>query len=167
MEKVLGLLKVRVRRGINLAIRDTRSSDPYVILTMDQQKLKTRFVKDTCNPEWNDELTLSVIDPNAPINLTVYDKDTFTLDDKMGDADIDIKPYLECLKMGLKDLPNGTTIQRVQPNRENCLADESCIVWENGKIVQDMCCRLRNVECGEVEIQIEWINLPGRRGLQC
>lgn len=33
------------------------------------QKLKTRVVKDTCNPEWNDELTLSVIDPNAPINL--------------------------------------------------------------------------------------------------
>lgn len=85
----------------------------------------------------------------------------------MGDADINIKPYLECLKMGLKDLPNGTTIQRVHPNRENCLADESCIVWENGKIVQDMCFRLRNIERGEVEIQIEWINLPGREGLQC
>ena len=34
MENFLGLLRLRVRRGINLAIRDTRSSDPYVVVTM-------------------------------------------------------------------------------------------------------------------------------------
>ena len=34
MENLLGLLRLRVRRGINLAIRDTRSSDPYVVVTM-------------------------------------------------------------------------------------------------------------------------------------
>lgn len=33
------------------------------------QKLKTRVIKDTCNPEWNDELTLSITDINAPIKL--------------------------------------------------------------------------------------------------
>lgn len=90
----------------------------------------------------------------------VYDKDTFTADDSMGDAEIDIKPYLEAKEMGLQELPPGTKLDRVQPNRKNCLSDESCIVWNYGKITQDMCLRLRNVECGEVEIQIEWNDSP-------
>lgn len=94
----------------------------------------------------------------------MYDKDTLTVDDKMGEAEIDIKPYIDCLKMGLKDLPNGCVVKRVQPNRTNCLADESNCVWNNGKIVQDMCLRLKNVECGEVVVQIEWIDVPGSRG---
>ena len=96
---------------------------------------------------------------------TVYDKDTFTVDDKMGDAEIDIKPYIECHKMGLKNLRDGCVVKRVQPNRENCLSDESPCIWNNGKIVQDMSLRLRNVECGEIIVQIEWINLPGCKGL--
>lgn len=33
------------------------------------QKLKTRVVKHSLNPEWNDDLTLSVTDPNLPIKL--------------------------------------------------------------------------------------------------
>lgn len=34
---VLGVLKIRVRRGINLAIRDSFCSDPYVVITMGGQ----------------------------------------------------------------------------------------------------------------------------------
>jgi Ca2+-dependent lipid-binding protein len=33
------------------------------------QKLKTRVVKNNCNPEWNEELTLSVRDVKTPIHL--------------------------------------------------------------------------------------------------
>ncbi|KAK3016924.1 hypothetical protein RJ639_006913 [Escallonia herrerae] len=175
MEGALGLLRIRVRRGINLAIRDScTSSDPFVVVTMGSQacesnfsrKLKTKLVTDNCNPIWNDELTLSIKDPDVPIKLEVFDKDTFTRDDPMGEAEIDIKPYLECLQMGLQDLPTGTKVGRVQPNRKNYLADESCIVWNNGKIIQDMCLRLGNVECGELEVQVEWIDIPGHRDLR-
>jgi hypothetical protein len=97
---------------------------------------------------------------------TVFDKDRFTVDDKMGEAEIDIKAYIASLKMGLQNLPNGCVVSRVKPSRNNCLADESCVVWDNGKILQDMILRLRNVESGEVMIQIEWINVPGCRGLE-
>ncbi|GFY96387.1 calcium-dependent lipid-binding (CaLB domain) family protein [Actinidia rufa] len=62
----------------------------------------------------------------------MYDKDTFTEDDKMGDATIDMKPYIECLRMGLENLSNG----------------------------------LRNIEQGEVEVQIEWVDLPGRKAFR-
>ncbi|XVF02863.1 hypothetical protein REPUB_Repub04eG0211300 [Reevesia pubescens] len=168
MEDTLGHLRIRVQRGINLAIRDTVSSDPYVVITMAQQKLKTRVVKNNCNPKWNEDLTLSIKDPDVPINLTVYDKDTFTGDDEMGNAEIDIKPYIAALKMGkgLQNLPNGCALKRIQPGRTNCLSDESSIVWNNGKITQDMQLKLRNVECGEVLIQLEWIETPGCKGLE-
>nr|XP_043620703.1 protein C2-DOMAIN ABA-RELATED 10-like [Erigeron canadensis] len=97
--------------------------------------------------------------------LAVYDKDKFSNDDSMGMTEIDIKPYIECLRMGinLNNLSDGTKLDRVHPRKHNYLADESCIIWENGKIVQDMILRLKNVECGEVAIQIELVPLPGRR----
>ncbi|KAL0446763.1 UNVERIFIED_CONTAM: protein C2-DOMAIN ABA-RELATED 7 [Sesamum latifolium] len=157
----LGLLRIRVRRGMNLAVRDTRSSDPYVVIESGSQRVKTRVVKDNCNPVWDEELTIYVKDLNDPITLSVYDKDTFTGDDSMGNARIDIKAYIECLRMGLKDLPDGTRIDRVEPSSENCLADESFVVWNKGKMTQEMILRLRNVECGEVVVQIEWLDLPG------
>uniref|UniRef100_A0A453D656 C2 domain-containing protein n=1 Tax=Aegilops tauschii subsp. strangulata TaxID=200361 RepID=A0A453D656_AEGTS len=66
---LVGLVKVRVTRGVNLAIRDLRSSDPYVVVRMGKQKLKTRVVRKSINPEWNDELTLSIEDPTIPVKL--------------------------------------------------------------------------------------------------
>lgn len=33
------------------------------------QKVKTGVVRNTCNPEWNDELTISITNPNIPILL--------------------------------------------------------------------------------------------------
>ena len=123
------------------------------------------MVTRSLNPEWNDLLTLSVSDLNTPIKLFVYDKDTFSFDDKMGDAEFDIGPFLKVLKMGLQGLPNGTIITKVLPNRQDCLAEESKIYFSNGKVVQDMVLRLRHVECGEIELQLQWIDVPASRGL--
>jgi len=95
----------------------------------------------------------------------VYDKDTFSLDDKMGDAEFDIGPFFEAVKMRLVGLPNEAIVTRVQPSRQNCLAEESHIVWKDGKIVQNMVLRLRNVECGEVELQLHWVDIPGSKGM--
>ncbi|KAF4380869.1 hypothetical protein F8388_000651 [Cannabis sativa] len=132
---------------------------PSPLILIEDEKVKTCVVKKNVNPEWNDLLTLLVSDPNTPVKLCVYDKDTFSFDDKMGDAEFEIGPYIKALKMGLKGLPNGTIITKVQPNRQNCLAEESRIYFNNGKVVQDMVLRLRNVECGEVELQLQWVNI--------
>ncbi|KAK7400745.1 hypothetical protein VNO78_12040 [Psophocarpus tetragonolobus] len=163
MDNFLGLIKLRIKKGTNLKACDTRTSDPYVFVTMAEQKLKTGVVKDNCNPEWNEELTLYVKDVNVPILLTVSDKDTFSADDTMGDAEIDLKPYLQCVKMELSDLPEGHVVKRVQPDRTNCLAEESNCIWKNGKLMQEMSLRLRNVNSGEINVEIEW--LPVSEGL--
>lgn len=161
----MGLLRIHVIRGVNLAVRDVCSSDPYVVVKMGKQKLKTRVIKQNINPEWNDDLTLSIVDPKLPVLIRVYDKDTFSLDDKMGDAEFDISQFIEVVKMRLDNLPSGTIIRKIQPSRENCLAEESCIVWATGKLVQNLFLRLKHVETGEVELQLEWIDIPGSRGL--
>ncbi|URD85371.1 ADP-ribosylation factor GTPase-activating protein [Musa troglodytarum] len=157
--------QLRVLRGVNLAVRDLWSSDPYVILKMGKQKLKTRVKKCNTNPVWNEELTLYVEDPTLPVRLEVYDKDTFSLDDRMGDAEFDIRPFEEAVKMNLEGLPNGIIIRKVVPCRRNCLAEESHVYWTDGEVVQDLVLRLRNVECGEVELQLHWISIPGSGGL--
>ncbi|XP_054824882.1 protein C2-DOMAIN ABA-RELATED 7-like [Prosopis cineraria] len=163
----LGILKLRVKKGINLAVRDSRASDPYVVVTMHEQKLRTKVVESECNPEWNDELTLYVKRIDAPIILAVLDKDTFTEDDPMGEAELDIKPLLECVKMNMastQDLEEGGVLRTVQPSRNNCLSEESLCTWTDGKFRQEMFLRLTKVERGELLVQIEW-NDQGCLGL--
>ncbi|XP_047330929.1 protein C2-DOMAIN ABA-RELATED 7-like [Impatiens glandulifera] len=174
MEKLLGLLRIRVRRGMNLVVHDTLSSDPFVVVSMADQKMKSVVVHDNCNPEWNDELTLAIEDPNVPIILSVYDKDTFTPHDNIGEVEIDIKAYMEAMNSspnppekekekedGGGELDDHHIIKRVEANTElNSLVNDSCVYWIKGKLVQDMHLRLKNVKTGEVLIQIEWIHLP-------
>ncbi|CAA7402100.1 unnamed protein product [Spirodela intermedia] len=153
-----GSLKVRVIRGRNLAIRDIRSSDPYVTLSWRNKRVKTKVMKKNVNPEWNEDLTLFVQDPSINIKLEVFDKDTFTPDDPMGNAEIDIKPLVEAGRKELGTLMNNGIIRIVSPNLRNCLVGESKIHIYNGKVVQDMILRLKDVECGEVELRLEWVN---------
>lgn len=96
----------------------------------------------------------------------MYDHDTFTKDDRMGDSEFEVRSYVEALKTytNLEDIPSGTVLSRLKPSTDNCLVDESAIyVNDEGKIVQDFYLRLRNVECGEVEIQLQWIHYPGSK----
>lgn len=37
MDDLLGLLRIRIKRGVNLAVRDISSSDPYVVVKMGKQ----------------------------------------------------------------------------------------------------------------------------------
>ncbi|XP_065621942.1 ADP-ribosylation factor GTPase-activating protein AGD12 isoform X2 [Quercus suber] len=69
MVEFIGLLKVKVIKGTNLAIRDMMTSDPYVILTLGQQTVQTTIIKSNLNPVWNEELMLSVPQHFGPLKL--------------------------------------------------------------------------------------------------
>ncbi|XP_065009822.1 protein C2-DOMAIN ABA-RELATED 7 isoform X1 [Musa acuminata AAA Group] len=163
MENVTGLLRVRVVRGVNLAKRDAGDSDAYVVVLMGDQKLKTNVKKNSLNPEWNEDLNFCVSDPTQPLKIDlqeIYDKDTLTQDDKMGDAELDIQQFMEAVKMGLADLPNGFVIETMRPGQQNCLAGDSTITSKDGTIAQDVVLQLRNVESGKVELQLLWLSVP-------
>ncbi|KAJ3692345.1 hypothetical protein LUZ60_012695 [Juncus effusus] len=163
--QLLGLLKVKVVRGVNLAIRDMmkRSSDPYLILKLGKHKVKTHVKRRTINPEWNEELTLSVEDPNVPLKLKLFDKDLLSLDDPMGHAEIDLKPLIEVVKQDLSNKINGTIIKTIIPNRQNCFAETSNIYWSEGNVVQDMVIHLKDVERGDIEMRLTWGKVKGAK----
>eukprot|EP00253_Pinus_taeda_P002133 PITA_02133 len=69
MVEFLGLLKIKVVKGTNLAVRDMITSDPYVVLTIGHQTVKTRVIRSNLNPVWNEELMLSVPNPMPPLKV--------------------------------------------------------------------------------------------------
>ncbi|PWZ13073.1 Protein C2-DOMAIN ABA-RELATED 5 [Zea mays] len=156
-----GFLCVRVLRGIDLVSCDAKGSDPYVVLSLDGQKLKTSVMKKTVNPLWNEDLTLAVMDASAPIKLEVFDKDTFSKDDMMGDAEFDVEALAQIVQMDLEDIRSGTVVRTVRPGGTgSCLADESHIIWDKGHVVQDLLLRLRNVDSGVIHLQLRWVATP-------
>ncbi|KAL8099995.1 protein C2-DOMAIN ABA-RELATED 11 isoform X2 [Apium graveolens] len=162
MEEQAGLvLKVVVVQGKRLVIRDFKSSDPYVVLKLGNQTVKTKVINSCLNPVWNEELTLKLTEPAGVLNLEVYDKDRFKADDKMGHAHISLQPLVSAarLRQILGVSTEGETLRKVIPDSDNCLAVESCINYKDGEVVQDVWLRLSGVESGEIELKIKCKNL--------
>ncbi|CAA0841136.1 Synaptotagmin-2 [Striga hermonthica] len=89
MKKPVGILNVNVIRAIKLKKKDLLgASDPYVKLKLSDDKLpskKTTVKHKNLNPEWNEEFTFVVKDPETQVlDLTVYDWEQVGSHDKMG-----------------------------------------------------------------------------------
>ncbi|XP_031372425.1 probable ADP-ribosylation factor GTPase-activating protein AGD11 isoform X2 [Punica granatum] len=160
MVEFVGLIKVNVVKGTNLAVRDMMTSDPYVILTLGQQSVKTRVIKNNLNPVWNEKLMLSIPDNVPPLKVLVYDKDTFSTDDFMGEAEIDIQALLTAAKA----YENSSITEPMQlgkwlASKDNTLVKDSIICLSDGKVKQEITLKLQNVERGELEIELECVPL--------
>ncbi|CAK9199652.1 unnamed protein product [Sphagnum jensenii] len=161
MVEFLGMLKVRIVRGIGLAVRDLLSSDPYVVVTLGQQVLKTRVINRSLNPVWNEEIILSVPSPPQPLKLQVFDKDVFSADDIMGDAEVDLNPLILAAQMheGMFEEYGCEQIGRWLATSDNALVKDSNIEVIDGLIKQDIHLKLQNVEKGELVLSLEWVPL--------
>ncbi|KAJ6292871.1 hypothetical protein OIU78_024944 [Salix suchowensis] len=160
MVEFIGLVKVKVKKGINLAIRDMMSSDPYVVLTLGKQTVQTTVVKSNLNPVWNEELMLSVPQDFGPIKLSVFDHDTFSADDIMGEAEIDIQPLItSAMAFGDPEMFGNMQIGKWLKSHDNALLDDSIINIVDGKVMQEISLKLQNVESGELEVELEWMPL--------
>uniref|UniRef100_A0A2P2JRG7 ARF GTPase activator n=2 Tax=Rhizophora mucronata TaxID=61149 RepID=A0A2P2JRG7_RHIMU len=160
MIEFIGLLKVKIKKGTNLAIRDMMSSDPYVVLTLGKQTVQTSVVKSNLNPVWNEELMMSVPRDFGPVKLQVYDHDTFSADDIMGEAEIDIQPLITSA-MAFRDpqMFGNMQIGKWLKSHDNALLDDSTINIVDGKVKQEIFLKLQNVESGELEMELEWMAL--------
>ncbi|KAJ9565690.1 hypothetical protein OSB04_001656 [Centaurea solstitialis] len=127
MVEFVGLIKANVVRGTDLAIRDVRSSDPYVMLTLGNQSMKTRVIKNCLNPVWNEKLMLSIPDNVPLLKVSVFDKDKFTTDDFMGEAEIDIEPLVSAAKAMESCKVNEPLTPHVKPVEGKDQANEGVI----------------------------------------
>ncbi|KAD3068936.1 hypothetical protein R6Q59_017070 [Mikania micrantha] len=156
MVEFVGMIKVNVVKGTNLVIRDVRSSDPYVMLSLGNQSVKTRVIKSTLNPVWNEKLMLSIPDDVPPLIVNVFDKDKFTTDDFMGEAEIDIRPLVSAAKAVENSNAKGSSKQ-LEKMAE--VISDGVITAAEGKTKQDIALKLQNVESGELQLEIECVAL--------
>ncbi|KAL2341546.1 hypothetical protein Fmac_009486 [Flemingia macrophylla] len=160
MVEFIGLLKVKVIRGTNLAIRDIKSSDPYVVLSLGQQTVQTTVIPSNLNPVWNEEYMLSVPEHYGQMKLKVFDYDTFSSDDIMGEADIDLQSLItSAMAFGDAGMFGDMQIGKWLKSDDNPLIEDSTVNIVDGKVKQMMSLKLQNVECGEIELELEWIPL--------
>ncbi|KAL8160999.1 hypothetical protein V2J09_012488 [Rumex salicifolius] len=160
MVEFVGLVSVKVVRGTNLAVRDVLSSDPYVIISLGHQSVKTRVVKNNLNPVWNEKLMLAIPDHVPPLKLLVYDKDTFKADDFMGEAEVDIEPLVAFAKAYERSTLNEPTqLGKWMASTENALFKDSIINLVDGNVKQEMSIKLQSVERGILDLELECVPL--------
>uniref|UniRef100_M8CDC6 ADP-ribosylation factor GTPase-activating protein AGD12 n=1 Tax=Aegilops tauschii TaxID=37682 RepID=M8CDC6_AEGTA len=171
MVEFIGILNVKVIGGTKLAIRDMSSSDPYVVLTLGQQKAQTSVIKGNLNPVWNEELKLSVPQKYGPLKLIlllstldhnqqVLDHDMVSKDDLMGEAEIDLQPMINAAaSFGDPELLGDIQIGRWLKSGDNALTADSAVMVTGGKVKQEVTLKLQHTESGEVTVEMEWMAL--------
>ncbi|XP_048538541.1 ADP-ribosylation factor GTPase-activating protein AGD12-like [Triticum urartu] len=160
MVEFIGILNVKVIGGTKLAIRDMSSSDPYVVLTLGQQKVQTSVIKGNLNPVWNEELKLSVPQKYGPLKLQVLDHDMVSKDDLMGEAEIDLQPMINAAaSFGDPELLGDIQIGRWLKSNDNALTADSAVMVTGGKVKQEVSLNLQHTESGEVTVEMEWMAL--------
>lgn len=76
---------VRVKEARNIPAMDLNgSSDPYVRLQLGKQRSRTKVVKKSLNPSWEEEFSFKVEDLNDELVVTVLDEDKYFNDDFVG-----------------------------------------------------------------------------------
>jgi len=85
-KKLIGKIKVTVveARGLPKSDHLNHKSDPYCVLFLERQKEKTRTVKKTLNPKWQAEFEFYVSEPNASLEVSVFDWNRIFADELLG-----------------------------------------------------------------------------------
>lgn len=90
----------------------------------------------------------------------VYDQDTFSADDIMGEAEVDIQPMVtSAMAFGDAGMFGDMQIGKWLKSNDNCLIEDSTVNIIDGKVKQKMTLKLQNVESGEMDLEIELMPL--------
>jgi Ca2+-dependent lipid-binding protein len=66
------------------------TSDPYIILQIEDQRIETNYKKSTLNPVWNESFTFEIVHGSEPLQIVVMDKDFYGKDDFEGMCDFSL-----------------------------------------------------------------------------
>jgi Ca2+-dependent lipid-binding protein len=66
------------------------TSDPYVVLQIEDQRIETNYKKSTLSPVWNESFTFDIMHGKEPLKIVVMDKDTFGNDDFEGQCHVSL-----------------------------------------------------------------------------
>ncbi|KAL7145096.1 hypothetical protein ABFS83_07G056500 [Erythranthe nasuta] len=88
-----GQLFIKLKKGFNLPAMDPwGTSDPYVIMQLDCQEVKSKIKWGTKEPKWNEEFTLNIRQPPMHnLQVAAWDANLVTPHKRMGNACIDLE----------------------------------------------------------------------------
>ncbi|KAH7100945.1 hypothetical protein BKA62DRAFT_619360 [Auriculariales sp. MPI-PUGE-AT-0066] len=88
--------------GLSKLVGGSWDMDPFVMVHTNHKAFRTRVVRHSLNPEWNEKIMFHVrksdLNEDTKIHLTVRDWDKITSDDYVGDAAIDLVDLIGCGK---------------------------------------------------------------------
>mmetsp|Transcript_38106 Transcript_38106/g.71454 ORF Transcript_38106/g.71454 Transcript_38106/m.71454 type:complete len:621 (-) Transcript_38106:302-2164(-) len=98
-EKVPNTVKVRVMQARNLKAKDAMpglfggkpTSDPYFKVRVGSEKFRTKTVRRSLNPCYDDRFTLLCDNPSAVLSIVAFDEDLGSYDDFLGQWNITLK----------------------------------------------------------------------------
>eukprot|EP00961_Rhodomonas_salina_P232385 3139742-Rhodomonas_salina.1 len=105
------ILTVKVFEAKDLVAADRgRTSDPYVVIEFSGQQRKTKTIKQTINPKWNESFDFEIGRPAGQVSVRVYDYDRFNSHDFLGQVELNLANLsLEAVQEGWYDLqPRGS-----------------------------------------------------------
>ena len=71
------IMKYLVYQACDLSAKDTTGkSDPFCIVELDSNRLRTHTIYKTLNPVWNKSFVIPVQDIHSILEFTIYDEDT-------------------------------------------------------------------------------------------
>ncbi|XP_020975759.1 ADP-ribosylation factor GTPase-activating protein AGD12 isoform X2 [Arachis ipaensis] len=122
-------------------------------------KLQVKVIKGT-NLAIRDMMTS---DPYVVLKLgkqKVFDHDLFSADDIMGEAQVDLQPLIaSAMAFGDAGMFDDMQIGKWLKSHDNALKHDSTVNIINGKVKQEISLKLQHVECGELDLELEWIPL--------
>lgn len=107
------LVRVAVKKGEDLAIRDRNSSDPYCKVYLGEETKQTRIIDKNLNPVWNEQFDFYCKARPDKIRFKVKDHDALGKDEDMGEISLPL------LDMWLKatNFDGPLTLQNVEKGK--------------------------------------------------
>ncbi|PWA89515.1 C2 calcium-dependent membrane targeting [Artemisia annua] len=92
-----GQLFVKVNKGYDFPAMDPwGTSDPYVVLQLDSQIVKSNIKWGTKEPTWNEELTLYIkLPPTNDLQVAAWDANLVTPHKRMGNSSVSLEPICD------------------------------------------------------------------------
>ncbi|XP_030459400.1 uncharacterized protein LOC115679830 isoform X2 [Syzygium oleosum] len=92
-----GQLFIKLKKGINLPAMDLwGTSDPYVVMQLDGQVVKSKVKWGTKKPTWNEEFTFNIkLPPTKNLQVAAWDANLVTPHKRMGNAGICLEPLCD------------------------------------------------------------------------
>jgi Ca2+-dependent lipid-binding protein len=73
----VGKVEIKIYQARGLSAKDiTGKSDPFCIIELDSNRLRTHTIYKTLNPIWNKSFVIPVQDIHSVMEITIYDEDT-------------------------------------------------------------------------------------------